>query len=1122
MAETLGDEILQKVRAKKQKSQSPLSLGEQFALTLQAPERSPVGDLAAGAQDVLGSFTQGVAQIPGGALRTAQALTGSEAVGDVAEGFEGFVQETFPTSGEEGGFATTTLPAAAGSFAGYALGGAGNRILQLLTGIGSQAGPGYYEIKARTEDDVKSGKITEEEAESRAWKGFLLGGTLGASEQFVGLGRLASVLTKANKATNGGVSRTMLRAGLADSAEEGTQEFISSVVWDQAAAALSDEEVALLDSVMGGLEEAAAGAILGGALRPLHMATARKQAETDAEGVQLAAGEEVAPEPTPLTAPEGSQGPLAQKLREEGEAAPEPEPIAPETVRPPEPEITPQEAQRRRGEAARLRDEIQGIEAGQIEVEGDKDAAILAKMQELSDIGPIPEAEEVSADISELQATPEEQEQAQEELGIFEADLAEEAASDQAELERIVAEKKAAREAKAKEPKVDEPPPLQTEPAPKEIELAAGIAPGKKAVAATKKWAKKNLTKMGDMPEPAFRAMIARDAEISGHAERVSQDGADYQRALKQTYGKKINVKDVRVLDQALKDVNKIGDLPDGIREPMGKFRRHIDEFSQHLIDIGAIEGPLVATVQENGGIYVHRAYKVHRDPKWSEKVPPEHRNRFKGLIRSDFPEKTDDQLEGLIDNLLFEGKAGDSPIAFLAKGGSKVGAKDLSILKRRKDILPELRALWGEYDDPLANYALTIGKMANLAANHKFLTRVREEGLNDFLFEEPVTNKKGKFIKKIAPKGSEAMNPLSGLYTTPEIEAAFREAQEGMPEVGKWLRHYMKFLTAAKIAKTVSSPQTQLRNVYANPMFGLVQGHWNVLKTKQAFQAFWGSVSTRAPQEWRDYVTDLKFRGVIGQEVHAGELKGMVDDATKATPDEFLDVSAGSTIWKKLWRVPQKLYEMGDAVFKVYGYENEKARYKKAGFSEAEAADIAADLVRNGYPSYSQIPRLAKIARRSPLIATFPSFPAAVIQISLWGPKQIKKELSSDNPKVRAIGRRRLAGHFLGFILGAEGLALASRWLLGISWEEDKKMREHVAPWEKEGSIIHLPPDEEGKREYLDGSFIDPFSYVRDPLMAVLRGDNPMDGLANGLKEMTRPFLSEDMTTQKILSTLR
>ena len=62
--------------------------------------------------------------------------------------------------------------------------------------------------------------------------------------------------------------------------------------------------------------------------------------------------------------------------------------------------------------------------------------------------------------------------------------------------------------------------------------------------------------------------------------------------------------------------------LPEPLRAPTRAFREHIDALSQKMIDIGAAQGEMVATIMANKGIYWTRSYEVFDNAeKWPDIV---------------------------------------------------------------------------------------------------------------------------------------------------------------------------------------------------------------------------------------------------------------------------------------------------------------------------------------------------------------------------------------------------------------------------------------------------------------------------------------------------------------------
>ncbi len=189
---------------------------------------------------------------------------------------------------------------------------------------------------------------------------------------------------------------------------------------------------------------------------------------------------------------------------------------------------------------------------------------------------------------------------------------------------------------------------------------------------------------------------------------------------------------------------------------------------SLKLVDSGVIKAESSReNILGNIGVYMNRSYQVFDNKKWKEEVSDQvitaaqnhlreaYYNSLSGISELDQQLKdgkiteseykrgknrilsnkasvkeimdrdnvSEDEaltmhVEKVVDDILTR-KDVDEYISF-AK--SVVGKKDLSSLRRRKDIPPAIRALMGEYTDPGYNYAMSIFKIANLVENQKYL----------------------------------------------------------------------------------------------------------------------------------------------------------------------------------------------------------------------------------------------------------------------------------------------------------------------------------------------------------------------------------------------------------------
>ena len=506
------------------------------------------------------------------------------------------------------------------------------------------------------------------------------------------------------------------------------------------------------------------------------------------------------------------------------------------------------------------------------------------------------------------------------------------------------------------------------------------------------------------------------------------------------------------------------------------------------------------------------RAIQREAENLLQAELPAAERQRIREQVESARPEPTEDKLQAYIDHLLYEGKAAESPIALLSR--SKLGAKDLSILKRRKDIAPEIRALFGEYEDALVNYARSVSKMSHLIANHQFLEGVREEGIEEGWLTAPEDGPRAQNIVRIAADESKVMHPLNGYWTTPEIKRAFEEAmeREAMPD---WLRYYLAVNSTVKMSKTVGSVITHVRNFFGNVGFAVTNGLWRPGGFNEAFKSIATKFGAMNSQEWRTYYQDALGHGVIHESARAGELRDMIRDAIDKDPGDVLNGQARTDLKKPL-RFLMDLYQSQDDFWKIYAWENEKARYGEAypEWSESELKTKTAEIVRNTFPTYSLVPRTIKKLRRFPVVGTFVSFPAEVLRVTGNTLRQIKVEMA--DPKTAKIGAERLIGATLS-ATGTTAAAIASRFLLGIGADDDEDAREFMPEWSRDSDIIWLGKSKKGNWLWVDVGYTDPYSYLKEPVRALMRGENWQEGAVEAFKRAAEPFLSEEILLEAI-----
>ena len=656
-----------------------------------------------------------------------------------------------------------------------------------------------------------------------------------------------------------------------------------------------------------------------------------------------------------------------------------------------------------------------------------------------------------------------------------------------------------------------------------------------------KKQMRRYLAPGGLLPQSVFAEKIKRDSEFQAVEFDVRHLIGGLEQAVKADFGiafDKLSKEQMRPITEALAG-NVPASLPEATKTAAVAMRQYIDGMSteylkiiQQKIDakmLKAMESgkesdkaqaineiELFEKIKGNIGRYVHRSYQAFDDPKWFEKVPAPVLNASRLYLKQGYMEagETDAKAAQLAEVTLHEilknGTAYDSMESFIAE--SKLGAKDLSVLMRRKEVPAQIRALLGEYPDARLNFTKSATKMGRLIWNTRFLDRVRDIGMGSFFFEGK--DRPANATTQIAAGGSEAYAPLNGLWTFPEIAQSFKDAL-GKEQMSDLYRAIVRANGLVKYGKTVLAPTTAMRNWQSAMFFSLANGHFDLTQMKKSISAFREQVSQKATGQDLKYLRHLKQLGVVYDTPYAGEMARLMEDARM---DELLSSDKGDAVrwFRKANQLAQGFYTFGDDFWKIIGFENEKSGLMKAGLSLQESEIEAAKRIRDTYPTYSMVGRGVQWLSRFPLAGTFVSFPAEIIRTSSNMLRTVANDLKSDNPKLRELGMKRAAG--MAFVSAAfYGLAALSMAMAGVGDDEDEAIRDLAPEWQKNSTFLYLGRDEKGSLRYFDMSFLDPYGYWKRPITAMLRNQPWEDSLASGLRGMLEPFLGADISAAAI-----
>ena len=642
----------------------------------------------------------------------------------------------------------------------------------------------------------------------------------------------------------------------------------------------------------------------------------------------------------------------------------------------------------------------------------------------------------------------------------------------------------------------------------------------------------------GLLPENVFKEKIKRDSNFEVVEFDIRHLVGQLERAVKSKTKKSFSKLDdtdlKRISDVLTGESSKVSD--NAIDVAVVAMRQYVDglsteyanilnQQSNDLLEKGIASGDkkaiaesieraeLMKVIIVNSGKYLHRSYQAFDDPKWFKKIPDDIIDDARAYLTAGYLEKgASDKdaakfAEVVIHEIVKNGTAYDSMESFISE--SKLGAKDLSLLKKRKAIAPEIRALLGEYKDPRLNFAKTATKMGRLIWNQRFLDQVRKIGMGSFLFEGK--NRPPEATAVIAADGSEAYAPLNGLWTFPETNQAFIDAL-GKESMANWYRTIVQVNGMFKFGKTVLSPTTAARNWQSALFFTLANGHIDLRHMQKSISGLREYFTHNGKKSELAYLRKMKQLGVVYDTAYAGEMMRLLDDSKI---ENFLGGSGPGLIIKDALYLAQKFYQYGDDFWKIIGFENEKQLLiKHAGMSEKQAEIEAAERIRNTYPTYSMVGRTMQFLRKFPLAGSFVSFPSEIIRTSINMVKYVAKDMK--DPKMRPLAIRRAAGLMFvsGFAAAAQTL---SKVATGLDDDDEEAVRMMAAPWQKNSNLVFTGRDKDGNITYFDLSFVDPYNWWKRPITAILRDQPWEDKAADVINESLSPFLGRDIAAGAI-----
>lgn len=633
--------------------------------------------------------------------------------------------------------------------------------------------------------------------------------------------------------------------------------------------------------------------------------------------------------------------------------------------------------------------------------------------------------------------------------------------------------------------------------------------------------------------------------------------------------------------------------LPEPIRDFIVEMRTRIDQLSHDLRTSGAISGDIEAAIDDNLGLYLHRSYSIFDNAEaWKDFISSDDadavavRNKAEALFQ-DYA-KADaarvllnnsreagtpitrqealDQLNGLdfseegarlLEDYLSVADDGEKSIL----GGRLPGAKNRSIVTLRGQIPQEIRDLWGEQKDATTNFAKTYASMSAFLENDKFLKNVLKDGLitaqnpNGYIWKEGESEGlRPRGFTQLVGDGSKTMEPLNGAWMPPELVEAFTTYYQGQQNNNALLRFFQAATGLSMKSKTAWSWASTMRNFFGNIAFMTANGNLDITKLSDAKDSAWANLTKGGEKEIRDRIENYIRLGVVGDNVGPQLIKEITAAANLEKTGDKL--TRGHPIITKLWnagkatdKLATDIYSSVDDFWKVFAFENELNKIKQAYPNETqEQQEVrAANIVRDTVPTYSLAPEIVRNMKSNfgVVAAPFITFTTEVLRTTYNTVKTGVNEIKESQPKVniengvttvipenkalKSIGIKRLAS-FAATMSFLPALAVVFKQLFDYDDEDEDALRKFLPEWQKNAQLLLLDKDDKGNPRYIDVSFLDPYGYLKEPIIAAIvqsRSGKSADEIAQDatiatLSQIAEPFLTEQILAGSIMDVAR
>ena len=334
---------------------------------------------------------------------------------------------------------------------------------------------------------------------------------------------------------------------------------------------------------------------------------------------------------------------------------------------------------------------------------------------------------------------------------------------------------------------------------------------------------------------------------------------------------------------------------------------------------------------------------------------------------------------------------------------------------------------------------------------------------------------------------------------------------------------------------------------------------------------------------EGNEFYQKLLRLGVVNSQVQLGDLTALLKDVKfggiTGNVAQNLDAYGLNKLLKTLKNVKkfsEDAYTAEDDFWKIFSFIGETKRLKKYydeagikgsekfhtlsqskkvrgliddGYTRKQAEEMipksritddlideeAASIIRNNIPNYAYVGDFVKGLRALPF-GNFVSFPAEMLRTSVniveRGLDEIFYTTTINGKTVRPlknIGLQRLSGMAFTSVAVPAGVVAGFSALYDVTQEERSAMKNWVASWSKNSTLVPIRDSKTGKLSYIDFSHSNAYDTISRPFQTILNRvaageenengmiDDFIVGVFEGTKELGMPFITESIWTEAL-----